>query len=303
MVDSIDGDVEVGVIDGGAYCCPPTLCNVGVCELMCNFIHQLPTGPMWDEAKQNAFAFVQTCTDIGDLQPTGCIEGDQLCTHIIKHAMYSARKLHMWLHQGLGPSLQESNPYTATRTLDDWLERLGWEDCYDTACRSPYLGNLTPYEIMGECGPIYCPPTCPDELVNAIKHGTVVALHRLSKGIVKNESSINFVISSLGARVDISQVACVPGYKPRTCECCELHIAVTPTSDTIITAPSVNCDTPRRQIQAWCSTEECSNIPGVYKPKIAGMPDEIYPGVLAAECIVRSLLRSTSCRTINYYCG
>lgn len=299
MVLGIDGSVEFGEIDTGDNCCPPDLCNLTVCGLMCNFIQQLPTGPMWDAAKVLAFEKAQTCTDILDFTPFECVENETTCSHIVNHALYTARKTHMWLHEGLGPVFQESNPYTATQTLDDWLDRLGWQDCYDATCRSPFLGNLTPYEVLGECGPVFCPPETTLEFQKALKHAIVIALHRLSKGIIKNQASINFVLSSLGAEVVPSTL---PFDIPESEKCCNLNLAVIPVSETISAAPFVGCaygNTEPPQIQAWVTTEQCKPF---YKPKVAGQPDRIYPGVLAAECIVRSLIRTKGCVTVDYYC-
>lgn len=303
-------------------CCPPSLCQIDECGLICNLINTLPRGPLWDRAKIEA------------LQAVSADCGGSLtlpCHSIVSHSVYAGKKLYNLLMDALWPALRESSPYSAYDTLDDWLVRLGWQDCFDCACRSPDIAGLSPLEVIytGEITPTpgpcdgtmtigspdaVCPPTLgdirhcftityPDDLACAVKRATAIALHRLSMGVVKNVDSINFVIAELGARI-------VPGTVTEADIDCDLG------ADGTGTDMLPDCANNFKQKRASFTLEKTSefltrcfkdlcypNVPPSHPPlpayydatvTIPGDPGpsvlRVYPGMLAAECIVRSLM-------------
>lgn len=276
----IDGPVMVARLSDAA-CCPPTICEIDLCALACSFVHDLPSGPLWDRAKMKALNALQCGQPACD---------DPECGHIVLHAIYSAHKLRALLLSGVWPQLREANPATAYDTLDDWLERLGWEDCFKCACGCVDADGgqtLPPFQLLMPDGrTICCPDEAPAELTRAVKKGIVLALWRLRLGIVPTLDAINFVISSLGAEL-------VPDTQTDPTPCCRPQFIIRPTADTLPCATLEPCPRPRElpppcTVQAyWLLT--CNGD---------GDNRRIYPGVLAAECIVRSIL-SDRLVTIN----
>jgi hypothetical protein len=213
-----------------------------------------------------------------DYQPT-----DMTCQGLVSYAVYLSILFRDMLQNGLAKNLRESDPNTATKaSLDDWIARLGWQDCYATSCRSVLLGTLTPFEIMGECGPVFCPVDSPEELECAVKLGIVKALTRANNGGVKTLAWLNWVIAPLGAGIRPREGGDLPGY-PCSCEGAEFELY--PIGDTLQAClPSdIACpDAAAGIVDAVIHLNTCN--------RPAGMPDQIWPGVIAAECIVRSML-------------
>jgi hypothetical protein len=278
-----DGCQDVLTYDG-YQCCPPPICHALCCSFVA-FFHLLPTGPVWDYWKQVAISYFERNDD-----PASCpLVEDPKCPSLILHAIYTVLKLRHMVYKALWPAFRESNPNTAITTLDEWLERLHWEDCYLQHCRQVLLGEMTPYEIMGACGPVYCPPDFPEELVCAVKRNIVIALMRANMGIIKNICSINWVIEPLGAQ--IKAMPPTPVIDPRIVEPCDpnvcsgMQFTVCPTQDWIYGCSGEPCETQKElpKIQAYHDR-------GCDRP--AGLPDRIWPATLAAECIVRSMMPS-----------
>lgn len=302
-VAGIDGMTTAAVLlaDG---CCPPDLCQISPDALICNFIHMLPRGPLWDRAKAEALnKHGGTCTSTG-YQLIPC--GPAPCNVIVDHAIYSAQKLYHVLLDALWPALREANPATAHDTLDSWLERLGWRDCFDCACRDDRMTGLSPIEILGYddgCyAPLCCPPEVPADLVMAVKKGIVLSLVRLNMGIIRNLAAINFVIAPLGAQVlpgvqtaiDLTAHSCHPdtgdGSETQPPDCPNtmqsFGFTVCNLGTTLPKATRLNC--PPREgdpidgtVQAFVN-RDC--------PEVPGDTQVVWPGVMAAECIVRSLM-------------
>jgi hypothetical protein len=280
--NGIDGCVPVGEMPSDG-CCPPDILSISPESLACNAVALLPSGPLWDASKELAIGCRGLCDD-------NCAEpfGDEkdMCASLVLHSIYTAKKLHYYIMGALWPAVREANPFTAYSTMDEWLDRLGWIDCYNTFCRAPELGPITPYEIIGPCGVEFCPPTFGEELTRIYKRGVIIALWRLRHGIIENLCSINFILSSL-----YSELVLDPNYDPATGE--PPCLILRPTADF---ANVVLKDTGQRT--------ETTILQGQKQVKLyltpghgicVGGPAKAYPLTLAAHCIVRSML-PTCCK-------
>jgi hypothetical protein len=290
-----DGCTEVLTSDQPS-CCAPPLCGNDLCCTFVAFFNLLPSGPLWDYWKAAAISYFESHDD-----PAECpLLKDPACPSLVLHAIYSVLKLKAMIHGALWPALRESNPYTATTTLDDYLARLQWEDCYAQHCRSVLLGELTPYEVMSDCGPLFCEPNFPPELVCAVKRNIAIALTRANMGVIKNICGINWVIEPLGAEIKpIYLVAPTPPIvlpcDPSVCQ--GVAFEVCQTRDWLAGCDDGDvCTTqmPPPKIQAYWDW-------GCDRP--AGLPEQIWPGVLAAECIVRSMVPPTCPTNITNCCS
>lgn len=273
-LNGADGCVVAGAPAPSSDCCIPPLGQIDLCGMACAFVELLPSGPMWDAAKSEALARYRGNRDLSPCVPE-YPSAETTCQTLVAYAIYLSHVLLNLLNDALAPALRESSPETAVQTLDDWMERLAWQDCYATQCRSVVLGELTPYEIMGECGPIFCPVTAPAELERAVKRGIVQSLSRANMGGVKNLCWLNWVIAPLGAGIRPRNVPAVPE-APGDCGCQGVEFEVYPMGDTL---PAVGNE---GVVPAAIRRGTC-DLP-------AGGASEIWPGVIAAECIVRSLL-------------
>lgn len=264
-------------------CCPDPLC-IPFCSTACSFVDLLPTGPMWDFQKREALRCLEGCGE-------DC--GDDDCPSMAKYAIYGARVLHRLVQTTLWPAIRESNPATAVTTLDDWLDRYGWQDCYRTCCRSEYLAMFSPYETESVCGGTrYCPTNFSEEFECALKYAILQALVRLQRGVIKNLDGINWVIAPLGAVVSPRQPwpQDVADYLGGDCEvedggppcfCGEAQFEICNSVDTLPGCPIEACLTSPTTVPALQSYQ-CEDEPAVF----------LYPGVVAAECIVRSMLNN-----------
>ena len=276
-------------VDG---CCPEDPLCAPFCGLACSFVDLLPSGPMWDRQKAEAKAGIEEC---------GGVPGSD-CTTMASFAVYGARVLQDSLQSILWPSIRESRPETAVTTLDDWLMRYGWQDCYRTYCRDPYLARFSPYETPRlPCGSEFCPPEFPPEFECALKHAILMALVRASRGVVKNLDGVNWVIEPLGAMVsprrpwpdivsDYLAGSCPEETEGPPCFCSEAELEICNISDTLPGCPSAVCGEKPVPVAA-VQTYQCAAEP----------PVQLYPGVIAAECIVRSLL-ARRCPNIIHRC-
>lgn len=278
-----DGCQEV-LVPADTGCCPPPLCGNALCCTFVAFFNLLPSGPLWDYWKAAAISYFESNPNP---DPAECpLVKDPQCPSIVLHAIYVVLKLRHYVHGPLWVAYRESNPYTAVTTLDEWLARYQWEDCVAQHCRKNYLGEITPLEIWTECGPLFCPPDYPPDLENAVKRGIVIALTRTSMGVIKNLCSLNWIIDPLGAAIrpilGDGAVAPTQPCDPYGCNGKQIF-EIYRTRDWIHGVGSGDvCEThlPLPQIPAsWGSCD-----------KPVGLPLEVWPGVLAAECIVRSLV-------------
>lgn len=281
-------------------CCPPPLCGNELCCTFVAFFNLLPSGPLWDYWKRAAIAYFEHSDD-----PAECpLLQDPKCPSLVLHSIYTVLKLRSMVHGALWVALRESNPYTAVTTLDNHLARLQWEDCYNQHCRSVLLGELTPLEVWTECGPLFCPPNYPPELENALKRAVAISLTRANMGVIKNLCGLNWVIEPLGAQViNDYQAPCVdpPDEFDNPEGCVEYEYGCQQPC-----SPDVCGDPPTFVIQPYqdwiegvgtgdvCDTlTPRPHVPAYWDPgcdRPAGLPERIWPGVLAAECIVRSML-------------
>ena len=273
---SADGDQPYAVIEPN-QCCTSVFCidDVG---MACGFIDLLPTGPLWDAEKENVR---QTITDNGGL--TG-IQFD--CPSMVTYSVYLAQVLQDMVTNAMMPSVLESDPRTAYKTLDDWLKRFNWQDCYRSYCRSAYMAQFSPYDFIGDCGEYeYYEPTFPPDLELALKYGIVQALHRASRGVIRNLEGLNWVIAPLNAVLapspypqDILDFLAAGSGSPAPCWCDMVSLDIGPTGADLYLPPADPC-TPGTTV----SPDHVHDF-GAIGTRV------IYPGVAAAECIVRSLL-------------
>ncbi|MEY9493760.1 hypothetical protein [Bradyrhizobium elkanii] len=302
---SADGCIDV-LVPAETGCCPPPLCGNDLCCTFVAFINLLPSGPLWDYWKEAAISYFQHSDD-----PAECpLLQNPECPSLILHAIYTVLKLRVVVHGALWPALRESNPVTAVTTLDDHLARLQWEDCYNQHCRSVQLGELTPLEIWSECGPMFCPPNYPADLELAVKRAVAIALTRANMGVIKNLCGLNWIVEPLGAEIvpdyDVPEPCIdppdpVPLYPEQTVPCVEVvdgpcfdpdcdpwdcsntAFRIHPIRDWLEGVGSGDvCETsqPKPQVPAYWD-QECD--------RPAGLPERVWPGVLAAECIIRSM--------------
>jgi hypothetical protein len=274
MLLGADGKQEVGIIQDAGGCCPVKLCALTHCAVACLFIRLLPSGPMWDIKKSETISNLQTT--VGPNGEIRCDLSTAKCGSMVLFAIYVAGIFYDTL-QDLVFAERESNPYTAYDTMPQWLDRLGWVDCYSGLCRSPELGAQTPYEYMTACGPAFCPPNAPQALQDTINHGIIVALSRLQMGGIKTLDWLNWVVEPLGATLVFAsmQAGCAPCFN------------LTKIGETIPSWTKPLCGT--NQIQPPIPSFYMSDVCGTASPLI-----KIYPGILAAECIIRSLLPKKS---------
>jgi len=261
-------------------CCPPPLCGNDLCCTFVAFMNLLPSGPLWDYWKAEAISYFESNPEHPELCP---LLQDPRCPSLVLHAIYTVLKLRKVVHGALWPALRESNPWTSVTTLDNHLSRLRWEDCYNQHCRSVLLGELTPLEVWSDCGPVFCPPNYPPELECAIKRGIAIALNRANMGVIKTLCGLNWVIESLGA--ELKPIYVYTSDNPCALLCTDNpQFEICNKQDWIEGCGSGDiCETqmPLPKIPAYWDR-------GCDRP--AGLPDRVWPGVLAAECIVRSMM-------------
>jgi hypothetical protein len=281
-----DGYIPAMTTTAGDGCCPDPLC-LDVCSSICSFIDLLPSGPMWDAQKDVARR--SECD--GDAGPD--------CPSMAQYAAYVAKVMHDHITTILWPAIREASPHTAVTTLDDWLDRYGWEDCFRTNCRTPYTALFSPYETPVACGTEYFPTQFSDAFECALKHGILQSLVRLSRGIVNNLDGINWVIEPLGAVLrPVSPwpdpvLAYLRGQCTSTeapCWCDLVQLELCSNSATISGCPPLECGgfaVPIAALQNYTNG--------------SGAVVQLYPAVIAAECIVRSIMPK-NCPNIIFRC-
>jgi hypothetical protein len=161
------------------------------------------------------------------------------------------------------------------------------------------LAKFSPYEHQIEdCKETeYCPTAFPVDFENAMKHAIIMALTRAQRGFIRNLDGFNWVIAPLGAQVvpgpypaDVQAYLDGPPAAHPPCFCGELVISMQSTGATLPGAPTAAsfCGDPPAAVAAQQPYLDCD-----------GNTVLLYPGVIAAECIVRSFLPSV-CPNIIY---
>lgn len=285
----------------GDGCCPDPLC-LSFCSTVCAFVDILPSGPMWDHDKAEVLNQYQTNPEYNFCVIPDCIEIEP-CRSMVTYSIYGARLLHDMVSNILWPSIREANPATVVSTLDDWLDRMGWEDCYRQYCRPIYMAELSPYLFDDGCGPAFCEAPYSNDFECALKHAILQSLTRASRGIIKNLDGINWVIAPLGAV--LRPRTPYPGYvqdyldgdcalapdEGPPCYCQEVTLEICNVGETLPRCPEVGdqCGKVNRTIPAR-QRYACGEVELM-----------IYPAVIAAECIVRSIL-TKKCPNIIFRC-
>lgn len=270
----VDGYAAATVLEEDE-CCPPDICGVTACSLACSFISLLPSGPLWDQKKAEFFDHYSN-NGQNPCEPA-CPPPDLECQSLVAHAAYKGLLLFDYIRDSLYPAYREANPFTAVSTLDTWLDRLGWEDCFLANC----TGNGFPLHwstLQEGCEVFFCDTNVGDELECAVKQGIVRALSRLNMGVVKNLQSINWVIEPLGAQVS-------PFYETTADDaeaCVDVEFEICNVGTTLPACNLDPCDPVASRTVNSFFLPDCTHA--------AGLPAAVFPGVLAAECIVRSMM-------------
>ena len=270
-------------------CCADPLCRP-VTETACSFVELLPSGPMWDKEKSD----VQQIVNAFGLPPV--VDDPFPCMSMAVYAAYMGQVLDHNIKTILQSYVREMNPLTARDSIDDWLERYGWIDCYRNSCRALFFSEFSPYERMTEIDDCerfeYCPHEYSPEFEAALKHAILRSLVRASRGVIRSLAGINWIIEPLGAQLILSDIAELHpdlqdyilngsaeecGGEP--CFCDMVSLDIIGVGDTLPGAPGELCDPPPLDVPAL-QEYICDNEPAVM----------LRPGVIAAECIVRSLL-------------
>lgn len=319
--DGCVDDREVAQL-AASNCCLRSLCDLNACAMMCIFVKLLPNGPLWDRAKSVALERFSAPTCDANGQTLYCDPNpDDECRTMVDFAAYTGYRFYHLLLEALWPALRESNPATAVTTQQEWLDRLGWEDCFNNACRSNLLGPLTPFEQEPAADSDTCVPTfigsdVPADLQCAVNRGIILALKRLQMSPIPNLCGINWVIEPLGAVLTPYRVL----ERANDCEKCTNfsgdirdpcnipadaqfypvaeRFEICKTSETIEACQGELCsDQVPQSIQAWYITEveNCLDARDT-----CHIPDDqnfmkVYPGVLAAQCIALSMLPTDLC--------
>lgn len=271
LFPGIDGMTPRGIIENDG-CCPRSFADIDACEIATSYIGLLPNGPLWDRAKYEASVMIRdgkTCS--------ACWKEDH-CPTMVDYAVNAGERLATVIMSSLWPAYREADPFTAATSTADWLERFEWNNCFESDCRPANLGDVTPLEYMGECGPIRVDIRYSPAVRLAYESALVKSLDRLSLGIIKNIAAINFVIEPLKVRI-----VPVPTEDPCTAE--TLCVRLEKTSDFFEGINLEACGKPT-PIRAYVDRD-------VYRLPVE-LPKYIWPGHLAAECIVRSLLSHVS---------
>lgn len=278
-----DGMAPTGAI-APDLCCGSDIFCVSESADICGMMDLLPSGPMWDYAKS------KTLEEVADAG--GIPAGGFSCTTMASYAADLGVMMNHVRKNIIGQSIREACEFTAVHTLDDWLARYGWEDCYRSFCRSEYASTLSPYEGQLECGIGYFPTDFSEEFERALKHNILIALRRLRYAGIKKLSVINWIIEPLGAELRTPAVypADVQAYldDPSTCtvDCppCfsgSIQLELHSISNELNGAPTE---------ESFCSSDQPTPVNAEQSYTNGTDPAVLLrPGLFAAECIIRSM--------------
>lgn len=250
-------------------------------EYLCSFVDLLPCGPMWDRHK--------TLTREAINEAGGIPVGGFDCVSMSTAAVLIGATLSHNVRTILGGQLREASPYTAVLTRSDWLQRLGWVDCYRSFCRTPFMAQVSPYEHQGDCGSEYCEFDFPELFEAALEFAIIRSLLRVQRAGVKNLNVLNWIIEPLAAELqvpnpwpDAVQAELDNPSADPACFGCSVQLTMASISDTLQGAPteaSFCGDTP--DVVDSLQTYTCD-----------GVDTQLRPSLFAAECIIRSVMRS-----------
>lgn len=261
----VDGNVIGSGVPQDA-CCAPTLEQIDPCLLSKALVGLLPSGPMWDGPKAAA---IRACDarraandGCGTCEP--CDESGT--TTLVDFALMLGPLMADVLNDGLGISIRESSPHTAVLTIADWLDALGWTDCFRNACGSSRWGLMSPYAVGDDwCIYSFCPPDTPEPLATAVDQKIVRTLGRLAAHPRRNLAAINWVIEPLGAV--LTSIG--------TGDCCKAaRFCLSPVADTL----------------TFDRHDGTAETTGAWYKRSCQIDRKIWPGLLAAHCVALSLI-------------
>lgn len=283
-----DGAQQVAKLNSTG-CCTDALCGP---RSACFNLSSLPTGQMWDGPKQEWTQILGENDGLPDYANNADL--DPPCPTMVSYAVFTRRMLQCAVDAFLVPAFRESDPRTAVTSVDDWLSRLGWQDCYRSACRDGYSAQFSPYEVPDlECGGTkFSEVQFSPKLEAATKHAILVSLWRLRMGVIRNLDGINWVIEPLRSELKpfLPYPSHVQDYLDGNCDCPEgapcfcqdVKLEICLTSETIPCAPTE---------ETFCAGRTEEEIPACETVEMSdGSMREICPSLAAAECIARSML-------------
>lgn len=273
-------------------CCLPPQC-INPCDTACDLIELLPQGPMWNRQKAQAIEWLTSfnrapwdlCRPIVECDPPPC-------PSLAQFAIFLSQYVATMIDSTIWSSVRESNPFTAVTSLDEWKERLGYQDCFRGRCRPNFSQTPSVFEVDG----LYCPPELPDDMWCALDHAIVKAMTRMQVDGIHNLCYLNWIIEPFGARIE-PHCECEPGLDGPCIEedCCDIQFKVCPSTCTLDPCPPLHCyDHQTPDPIPACVNWEC------VKPVGENVPDIIWPGVILAVCFLRSYL--PECPSIIYDC-
>lgn len=277
----VDGQRPVAELEPDG-CCGNPVCKP-YCDTACSFLDLLPTGPMWDRPKDAARQYFVASGAIDPCDPPA-YDG---CPTMVSYAIYGARVLHDTVANVVWPAIRESRPETAVTTVDDWLSRFGWEDCFRVACADVF------YQIDEDCaGPVvcvnpeagteHCSASYPAAFGAALKHATLTALARAKRGVIRNLDGLNWIIAPLGAVITPKDLpACTDNDGLPACFCDTAEFNISSNSATLPGLPLVTgvCGEAAPTVAA----EQTFTVDDL-------APVAVFPGVIIAATLVRSLM-------------
>lgn len=277
FVPGIDGLVPFGTL-AETGCCPPDICDITLPSLICNFVNLLPSGPLWDAAKQEVTVNCKSwCEDDCIFIPE-----DSECTSLVRHSVYTANKMFNIIFTALWPSLRESDPWTAYTTIDEWLDRIGWADCQNPACSDGTASS--PFTSYVGCQVPFCQPVYSPELQTALNKAILKSLWRARLGVIGNLAAINFVIAPLEAEL-------VPNVDPDACLKNKFCFTLRRLSTSLPRVfPEACPKTDRSVFEEMNRVDAEIDIDVDCRFAFYDQSTKVYPAQLAAECIVRSLM-------------
>jgi hypothetical protein len=315
----IDGPVLSASLPGDG-CCPPTICDIEPNGFACQFLNVLPSGPLWDAAKRDGLASIRA-------QPSPCAVSNcppEHCSSIVDHARYAAFKLWSYARMFLQPVAVEGSPFTAVSSLDFWLESLGWNDC------SQCEGEPSITTVLSQCSePLALAvkrgiATALQRLTLA-PIPTVAAINFVINplGVYLQPEISSDPWASMPNNGEPQAIDMRPGDQ-RDCGCVAwdcadqgsgLNCVIRPLlrfslrlhSRTLKAVKSPDCGPgkgcPPGKSQTPCNTcSECELVEGYFDPNAGevltaglsqtsgGATTRLWPGVMAALCIVRTML-------------
>lgn len=258
MANTSSGCLDAGPVTGAIDCCPPAICAPDCCTFASSFISMLPTGPLWDDQKIAAQRWVAAYCD--DPNNVPAVEE---CTGLAFHAAYTGLKLQYLRDNVLWPTLRESHPDTAVTSIDDWLSRMNWSDCFQS-CKAGVRLENNPLLVRTECGTVLNDQLPQDvqteDQQSALKRAIARALHRARIGAKKNLCGLNWILEPLSAELqhddapecidcETGEVITDPG-PAKDGDCCEPTLRLVSTDTTIEGVPGLLCTDPVADRQA-----------------------------------------------------